>query len=354
MKNLANKQIQIMTPYCPPIENRRAYRGLLLDFNEKTVPPTPKVLKALKKFVSQPNLQIYPEYGNICARIAKYARTSSNEIMVTNGSDQGIDLVFRTFTKARDRVVIPKPSFAMFYQSAEIEGNEVAHINYKEDLTYPVDKVIAEIEKGVSLILICNPNNPTGILTPLEDIETTLQKALKKDTIVFVDEAYYEFSRVTAAPLLKKYPNLIISRTFSKAFGLAALRIGYLIANKKYIKEMLKVRGPYDINIPACVAAGAALDDIKKLRTYTREVMNEAKPMVEEFLSENKIEFFPSRANLILFRPKNPEKTFRTLINSGLKLRPKNGPSIDETLRLSIGTVKQMKKFIRVYKEKIL
>ncbi|MFA4830983.1 MAG: histidinol-phosphate transaminase [Patescibacteria group bacterium] len=349
MINLANKQIQAMQPYSPPIENRRAYRGLLLDFSERAVPPSQKVLDALKDFLIEPRLQLYPEYGDICEAIAKYAGVPPAQIMITNGSDQGIDLIFRTFTKSGDRVVIPKPSFAMFYQCSQIENNNLAAVNYREDFSYPLEKTLTEIEKGARLVVVCNPNNPTGTLTSLQDVEIILRRALDNDAMVYVDEAYYEFAGVTAVPLLKKYPNLVITRTFSKAFGLVALRIGYVVAREEYIKEFLKVRGAYDINMPAGVAVRAALMDLKSVKKYVDEVMNKAKPMVEKFFRANGVIFYPSAANFILFRPDNPVETNKKLLDGGIRLRVRQEPEIKGTIRLSIGTVKQMKKFIEVY-----
>lgn len=349
MKSFANQYIQNMKPYSPPIDGRSLYNGLLLDFNERTIPPGEKVFKALSDYFTSGRINVYPEYFDVCDRIANYAGVAPDNVMITNGADQGIDLTFRTFTGAGDTVVIPSPSFAMFYQSAGIVGNTVLEPFYRSDMSFPLEEVLALIGGRVKLVVICNPNNPTGTLLSLEGIERILKRAVK--AIVLVDEAYFEFSGLTAAGLTGKYPNLIITRTFSKAFGLAALRIGYVISSPGNIREMLKVRGPYDINMTALFAANGALEDIPSMRSYVDEVINEARPLVEQFFTSQNIEYYPSQSNFILFRPRDSERIFEALKDSGILTRPRKGTPIDGTLRVSIGTVEQMKRFIETYKK---
>lgn len=334
MINFANKNIREMKKYLPPLEGRRCFKGRLLDFNERTIPPSKKAIKALRKFVNSGQIQLYPEYASINNKIAKYAGAKSNQVMITNGSDQGMDIIFRAYTKNGDKVFIPSPSFAMFFQCAQIMGN----------------KIVSSMEDGVKLVVICNPNNPTGSCVSLEEIEKILTKALKISAMVYVDEAYFEFCGVTAAGLIDKYPNLIVSRTFSKAFGLASLRIGYVLSSSRNIDEMMKIRGPYDISMPAVVAASAALDDAEEMERYVDEVMNKAKPLVENYFTANNIKFFPSRANFLLFKMENPSMHSEKLKNLGFLTRPREGEGIDGTIRVTIGTVSQMKKFINKFK----
>lgn len=350
MNNYANKNIQKINSYSPPLEGRRNFEGRLLDFNEKTIPACKSVIKALKELIKSDQIQIYPAYDDLCSKIANYAGVKKDQIMITNGSDQGIDLIFRTFTREKDKVIIPSPSFAMFYQCAQIIGNKLIMPIYNKNGSFPTEKVLKSISKNVRLVVICNPNNPTGTAVELKDIEKIIQKALKFSAVVYVDEAYFEFCKITAAKLIDKYPNLIITKTFSKAFGLASLRIGYAISSRQNISEMLKIRGPYDINMPAFVAAKAALADLKSLNRYVDEVMNKAKPMVEDFFKKNNIEFYPSRANFLLFRMGNSSILVNKLKNLGFLTRPRKGKGIEGTIRVTIGTVSQMKKFINQFK----
>ncbi len=353
MKNLALKRIQKMKPYQPPLAGRSEYDGMLLDFNEQTQPPSPKVIHALEKFVKGKNLQVYPEYFDLEEKIAEYTGVSPEQVMLTNGSGQGIDIIFQTFTEKGDKVIIPSPTFAMFKQRAQVAGNKIIMPLYKKsDLSFPLEEVLDSTDEQVKLLVVCNPNNPTGTAVPLQDIEKIARKA--KKAIVYIDEAYFEFSKITAVPLLKKYPNIIITRTFSKAFGLASLRIGYVIAAKKHIAEMLKVRGPYDVNMLAYCAASAAFEDRENMKNYVEEVMEKAKPLVEKFFTENNILFEPSAANFILFRPAYAQRVWTLLAESGVLTREQNKKNIRGTLRVTIGAVKQMKKFIKIYQTKII
>lgn len=352
MKNLALPRIQAMKAYKPPIDGRSTYKGLLLNFNERTKQPT-ATLKAIKQHLDNFRPQLYPEYFDLTGIIAKYAGVNSTEVMITNGTDQAIDIIFRTFTDVNDKVVIPEPSFAMFRQAASLSGNRIVNPLYgKNNLSFPTQELLGSVENTVKLIVICNPNNPTGTSVSVSEIEQIAKRAC--NAIIYVDEAYFEFSKLTVVGLTSKYPNIVISRTFSKAFGLAGLRIGYIVANKRYITEMLKVRGPYDVNQIAYYAASAALKDVSGMKKYANEVMREAKPLVEHFFNENQIHFYQSSGNFILFKPNKPAKVSRVLRENGIAVRSLDKPIIQGTLRLTIGTVEQMKRFIKVYKAAIL
>lgn len=328
------EQIERMEAYRPPLEMRANFSGLRLDFNERQAPLPELVAEAIKNFDPQRCLS-YPAYGQLETKIAQYSADASENVMVTNGSDQGIELIFRTFIERGDQVVIPSPSFAMFYQVAAASGATIIRPEYLFDGSFPFREVLAKQPK---LLIICNPNNPTGTLISAEKIEDILQRM--PETLVYVDEAYFEFSGVTVAGLINQYSNLIITRTFSKAFGLAALRIGYVISCKENIEQMLKVRGPYDVNQMAKVAAEAALE--AGVDDYVEEVMQVAKAMVEDFFRKKQIEFYPSGANFIYF--KAPRADLVELLKAeGILVRPQN----DDFIRVTIGQEKQMKQFIQ-------
>jgi histidinol-phosphate aminotransferase len=353
MKNLALQRIQTMKPYRPPIDGRSNYPGLLLDFNERSTAPAESVRRALLPSDTKVKTQLYPEYFDLDDKLAAYAGVKNSQVMITNGTDQAIDIIFRTFTDRNDTIIIPEPTFAMYAQYAKINGNRIVSPLYnKNDLAYPLQDVLDGIDDSVKLIVICNPNNPTGTLLPPADIGKIARQA--PNAIVYVDEAYFEFSGATAVGLVDKYPNIIVSRTFSKAFGLAGLRIGYVIAQQQYITELLKVRGPYDVNQLAYRAAAAALADTKDVKTYCREVMEKAKPLVEKFFKQNNIACYPSAGNFILFKPANPVAVAETLRRNGIAVRPQDKPNIKGTLRLTIGTVPQMETFIKTYQATVL
>lgn len=352
MKNLALPRIRAMKPYEPPLDGRAAYGGLLLDFNERTE-PSKAAIRALEQFARNKKVQLYPEYVGLPAKIAVYAGVKPGQVMVTNGTDQAIDVIFRTFIDAGDTVVVPEPTFAMYGQYAQTIGARIVSPLYeKGTLAFPLQEVCKLLAKKPKLLVVTNPNSPTGGLLPAEEVAKLAE--LAPDTVVYVDEAYFEFAQVTAAGLIRDYPNIIVSRTFSKAFGLAGLRIGYVLADERYIAEMLKVRGPYDVNEVACCAAIAVLDNQDEMRRYVGEVMGEAKPFVEWFFRQNNIPYCPSAGNFILFRPDDAAGVAATLQKSGIRVRPQDKPNIDGSLRLTIGTFDQMRLFADTYQRKVL
>lgn len=343
------ERIKKMSHYKPPLEGRSEKDYLLLDFNERTNEPSPKIKEALKKFVELGRLQIYPEYGDLEAKIAQYAGVPASQVMVTNGGDQGIDIICRAHLDEGDKVIISFPAFAMHYQSAGIQGAELLEPAYKDDGTFPLEETLNLISDKVKLIILCNPNNPLGSSTSIEDVEKILMKAKDKDVAVLHDEAYFEFCGITCKDLIEKYDNLYIMRTFAKAFGLVAARAGYLISQKENIQELLKIRGPYDVNMFAKTAIIAALEDTKYMKDYAKEVMEKSKPKIEEFLREKKIFFYPSVANFLLLKVSNPQELIENFKLEGILVRSKSTPDGKEAIRVSIGTLKDTERFIKVY-----
>lgn len=353
MKNITLPRIQNMSAYVPPENGRDTYDGLLLDFNERTIPIPVGVVRALSRSIRRRSLSVYPEYGALISQIAAYADVPTGSILLTNGSDQAISLIFRMCADTGDTVIIPEPSFSMFYQAAAINGCEVVTPSYRgKRMTFPLMEILRTISRKTRLVVICNPNNPTGTTIPLSWIRKIAVKAT--NAVLLVDEAYAEFSGVSAASLISDCPNILITRTFSKAFGLAALRIGYIIADPSYINELRKIRGPYDVNLLAATAASAVLTDLPSMKGYVQEVMKQSKPMLEKFCRDNRIPFYPSNANFLLIRPKDGVSAERILRENGILVRLQNKPGITGTLRVSIGTLLQTKQFIRVYTRFVL
>ena len=341
------QRIKKMGHYKPPLEGRAAKDYLLLDFNERTTGANPKVKKALKEFIDSDRLQVYPEYGDLELKIAKYAGVKPSEVMMTNGGDQGIDIISRAYLDEGDKVIIPFPAFAMHYQSAGIQGAEILEPKYKERGELPLEEILDLLgNEKVKLIILCNPNNPLGSVIPIEDVERILEKAKEKDIAVLHDEAYFEFSKITCKDLIEKYDNLYIIRTFAKAFALVATRAGYVISQEKNIQELSKIRGPYDVNMFAKTAILTALSDIKYMEDYVKEVMEKSKPKLEQFLKERNIFFYPSRANFLLLRFSDPKKIMEGLKSKGILVRPKSAPDKKDAVRISIGTLKDTERLI--------
>lgn len=358
-----------MGEYKPPLEGREGY--LLLDFNERTVPPPKRIRRYLVEYSETGSIHVYPEYGDLDQIIANYAGVKREQVLFTNGSDQGIDIIFRATVNNWDKVIIPSPSFAMFYQSADIQGainptgtpisekvEMPRYIPKGEDLFFPLEEVLDTIDKDTRLVVVCNPNNPTGTVVSREDVEKILKRAKEFNAAVLSDEAYHEFNpSITARDLIDSYDNLFVSRSFSKVLGIAALRAGYVMSQEGNILQLRKIRGPYDCNMEA-VAVVSALgykDTIREMMSYIKEVMEEAKPKTEEFLRNKGMIVYRSGANFILVDPSpipSEEifeflKSYKTEQYKGIRIRPRSDPP--NTFRLTIGTNENMDLFMEAF-----
>ena len=342
--SLFKKHLYQMAPYSPPLEGRSVQEHLLLDFNERTLPVSDSVVNALCDYIQSGQLQRYPAYGDITEKLAAYAGVEEGQLMITNGSDQGIDLVIRAALNPGEQAIIPGPTFAMYEQCARVENAEIVSPKYDIEHGYPTGEVLAAISSNTRLIVVPLPNNPCGTSVSQEDIALILRAA--PDTLVLVDECYFEYSGQTVAGLIEQYPNLVITRTFSKTWGLPSLRFGFLMSQSDNIEQLLKVRGPYDINQLAVVAAEAALNEPEYTQDYVREVMEESKPWFENWLTQNQIEFWPSSANYIWAFPPRAEELGDYLQSKAILVRPKNNLKGQPGLRITLGTLEQTKRLI--------
>jgi histidinol-phosphate aminotransferase len=300
----------------------------------------------VKAHIDGEGLQRYPAYGDLQHKIAKYAGVDPEECMFTNGSDQGIDLVVRCCCEAGTEVVIPTPTFAMYEQAALSEGLVIRSPSFDRELGLPAKVVLDAVGPKTSLIVLSNPNNPTGTIIERETILEVVRKAPK--CAILVDECYYEFMppESTVINEVKKYPNLFVCRTFSKTWGMPSLRLGYLVSTATNISQICCVRGPYDVNTLACVAFKAALKDPAYVYEFVKEVNEVAKPKFESFLREKGITFWPSTANFIFCYFKKPEELEVALREQGILVRPKKDGNGTVGLRVTIGTESQIDKLI--------
>lgn len=336
--------IKRMSPYKPPLEGRSGGGFLLLDFNERTTPVAPYVTEALIDYLRQDCLQVYPEYGDFLKKLAQYLGVGEDEVMVTNGSDQGIDLIYRTVAGPGDEAVVPVPTFAMLTHSAEVVGLRLETPAYTRDFQYPVEKVLSLVTERTKVITVCNPNSPTGTL--LDPAEVVRIAKAAPHASVLVDECYYEYSKATVVDYINECPNLYVTRTFSKTWGLPSLRLGYIVSSSRNIEELLKVRGPYDVNKLSVVAAAAALDDPSFMEEYVEEVLQVSRPMFLSFLEEKGITYWPTEANFVLIYPPDSKLLYEQLHQEGILVRPRSGPGIEGTVRITIGTKEDTERLI--------
>lgn len=284
--------------YSPPTADRKG--ALRLDFNENTRGCSPAVARALKKLTVD-DISTYPDYKGLPDKIAGYIGfgAAGKNLLVTDGSDEAIRCIMDTYVECGDEVVIPVPTFTLYSIYARISGAKIVDVPYLPDMSFPLDAVLSSINPDTKVIIIVNPNNPTGTVVSQEDILLIAKKAQDNDALVLIDEAYFEYYGKTSADISLKLKNVIVLRTFSKAFGLAGLRIGYAVSSGENITNLLKVRSPYSVGTPACIAAEAALSDIKFVSDYVCEVKNSRNLLISE-LTNLGIKCFPSSANFVL------------------------------------------------------
>ncbi len=342
--SIFKSHIEAMGAYKPPLDGRDATRHLLLDFNERTLPITEVIQRALVDYIGSGRMQMYPYYGDIAERLGEYCGVPAEQIMITNGSDQGIDLIIRAACREQDEAIIPAPGFPMYTQCAKVENLKILQPSYTRDGGFPTQAVLDAITEKTKVICIANPNNPSGTVVAREDIVAIAKRS--PQAAILVDECYYEYFGETVSDLVEVLPNLVITRTFSKTWGIPSLRFGYVISKADNIAALLNVRGPYDINQLAVVAARAALDHPEDIQAYVREVMDEAKPMLEQFLGQRGIQTWPSGANFVWAFPKNAEAIAAGLEQADILVRPKADLEGVMGLRMTVGTVPQTQRLI--------
>ena len=334
--------VQKMAPYHPPTGGRQG--KLRLDFNENTVGCSPKVIEYLKQSLSADALTVYPEYVDAMRELAAYFAVAPGELLLSNGTDEAIQVLINTFVDDGEDVLLLKPSYAMYKFYAELAGASVREMEYApDDLSFPLDEFVAAIRPETKAILIANPNNPTGTGINIEAIRRILDAA--PQAAVLIDEAYFEFCGVTALPLVRQYPNLFVSRTFSKVFGMAAMRCGCLFSSVENVRWMNKAQSPYSVNMLAALAARAAIQDREYVANYVKEVVA-ARDLVYEGLRKLGIPFYPSQANFVLFRAGERAIPIRdALRDRGVLVRDRSY-EIPGCVRVTIGNRTQIERFL--------
>jgi len=285
-----------MAPYHPPTGNRA--EKMRLDFNENTVGCSPRVIEFLRESLTREGLAVYPDYARVKRALAGYFDVSPDDLLLTNGTDEAIQVLVNTYVDDGAEVLTLRPSYAMYRFYAEVAAARVVEVDYHPPrLDFPLNALLAAIGPQTRAILVANPNNPTGTSIGFDAIERILRAA--PHAAVLIDEAYYEFFGVTALDLIGTCPNLFVSRTFSKVFGMAAMRMGCLFSQPENIVYMHKAQSPYSVNSLAALAAEAAVQDSEYISDYVAEAL-ESRELLTAGLEKLGIEYVPSSANFVL------------------------------------------------------
>ncbi len=305
-----------------------------LDANENPYGCSPRVQKALARYKQ---FNIYPDDGQERLRkmLSGYAGVDSKYIVAGSGSNQLIDLLVRLLVAQGDEVINCTPTFGIYSFSTRLCGGKLVEVPRLNDFSIDIDKVKSAITTKTRLIFVANPNNPTANLTSAKDIKALLDTG----TPIVVDEAYYEFSRQTVMPLIKKYDNLIVLRTFSKWAGLAGLRVGYGIFPPAVADFILRIKIPYNVNVAALVAVEESLKDINYLMASVDKIINERERLFKELSNFKWLEPYPSKANFILcdVLTGSAKDLFQQLQSKGILIRYFDQARVKDCIRISVG-----------------
>ncbi len=334
------------------LERELGIRGAIkMASNENALGPSPRALAAIKKALSR--LHRYPDGGSffLKEKLAKRLKVSADQLIFGNGSDEILVLAVRAFVGAGDEVVIADPTFLIYEIATQAEAGSVVKVPMK-NFRYDLPAMAARINERTKLVFIANPDNPVGTYVTRTEVESFM-KRVPGSVVVVLDEAYQEFAEEKkdypdGLALLKRYPNLIVTRTFSKIYGLSGLRIGYGVGSVSMIKTLGKLREPFNVNLLAQVAAEAALDDRVHLNS-TLAMVRQGKKYLSAELKKLGLDCLDSATNFLLVNVKQDGKLlYGQLLKKGIIVRPMNAWGLSSYLRVTIGKPEENKKFIKV------
>lgn len=342
-----NKRLQKMTEYIPGEQPDNLSEFIKLNTNENPFPPSAAVLDALQKACNG-DLRRYPNPNAQMVRelFAKKNAIAADNVFVANGSDEIFTLLFRGFIEPDGIAAFPYPSYALYYTMAEANGIAYEKITLDNNLDIPFDEFL---KKKYNLVIIANPNNPTGKGVPVDQIK---KFCTKFKGLLVVDEAYVDFYNETALPLIKEFDNIVITRSFSKSYSLAGLRVGLAIAHKEIIQGFIKLKDSYNVDRIAQAGAYAALLDDKGFK-YNISMVRNNKEYLEESLEALGFINVASKANFVFTKhPKIDSQTlYEKLKDNKILVRYFSGPIQSEYIRITVGTMMEIKKLIKVLSE---
>jgi len=331
------------------------YDGLRLHQNEHTGGCSPRVLAALARLTRE-QIATYPPYASTIAACAAHLGVARDAVLLVNGLDEGILALAVAYLRTRTdglvpEVIIPQPAFEVFEAAATAVGAAVVDVMPQPDFAFPLDDVLAAVTARTRAVIITNPNNPTGVSVPVSAIRT-VAKGLPADAVVFVDEAYIDFGGESFIPQLADCANVIVGRTFSKAYGLAGLRAGVLVAEPATLAR-LRIGVPvYSINVAAAVAVVAALEDRAYRDDYLRQTA-ESKALLYEACARWRLPYWPSDGNFVLVRTGDRTREIVAGVAArGIYLKDRsNEPGCAGCLRITTGVVDHTRRLITALEE---
>lgn len=330
-------RVRAIKEYHPPLGSRDAVR---LDFNENTLACSPAVRDVLGN-IAAGDLTRYPEREPIEAMVAQHLGLDPAQVALTNGVDEAIHVLFEAFLDEGDELLLPVPTYTMYEVYASATDARAVTVPAGDDLLFPYERLRAAVTPRTKIIAVANPNSPSGSIATRDQILELAR--LAPHAILLVDEAYFHFYGETVIDLIGKVPNLAVARTFSKAYGLAGLRVGVLAAPIETMQWIRRVLSPYSVNSVALACLPAAIRDTAYLDWYVGEVLA-ARTEFEQALRGIELRYWPSKANFLLVDIGAQHRAFVHCMHAaGVLVRDRSSdPGCDGRVRITIGTREQM------------
>jgi histidinol-phosphate aminotransferase len=350
--------IPAILPYPPgkPIEDVQREYGLdsviKLASNENPLGPSPKAVKAMTKVAGE--MHLYPDGAGFYLKqaLARKHGVKPEQICLANGSDEITDLIATAYIEPSHNVVVSQYDFISYRLAAMMVGAEVREAPLRSDWRADVRALLEKVDANTRLVCIANPSNPIGTMVKRAELTEFLNK-VPPTTLVLIDEAYCDYAQDKAYPnglsYLKKHPNLIVTRTFSKAYGLAGLRIGAGFAHPEIVKNFDRVRAPFNTSRIAQAAALAALDDTAHLKR-TVEANEKGRALFETAFKKMGLDYVPSQTNFLLIEVGYGAEITEALMRLGVIVRPMGGYGLPNHIRVTIGTPAENRRFLAALK----
>lgn len=318
-----------------------------LDWNEATVAPSPRVTEAIQAHLMGPrSLNWYPQLGSVdlVDALTGYTGLPQDHLLVTNGSDDALHLICSTFLDQGDPVVIPVPTYNHFLVFAQSRGADAIKVVGASPFQQNLKEIASAMTPATRLLYLVSPNNPTGVVFGPDVVRQFCREY--PGTLIVVDEAYFEFCQVTSIELVQEFPNLLVTRTFSKAFGLAGLRVGYVAGNPALLQGLRRMYNPKSVNTLGQVGAAAALQDLPYLEAFLAEV-EESRQILRGFFERNGVEGHVTAANFAVVRMPDLATTLAALEDRGVYVRDRSSyPGLEGCLRMTLGTAEQTRSLL--------
>lgn len=341
------ERISKLEPYIPSNRDFNCEDWSYCDWNESQFSPSPLVISSIENFILNGNIEKYPYINNkkLLDLLCDYTGLGLENIAIYNGSDDALKDIFLSFADQQTRVLTYCPSYTQIDTFIAMSTSQ----HRKQQIEDPLGdhRYDFDILKNYDIVYLANPNNPTGHIIKRDTIEKIISN--NPNTLFIVDEAYYEFSQVSCSELVLKYSNIIITRTFSKAFGLAALRIGYAMGPRDKISFLNKVKNVKSVNSIAQVAATASLQDLKYLNKCVAETKQSRKLLQDYVDKSHHLSCVKSHSNFVLVKTNNSDNVIKKMIDNKISIRDRSSfKNLENCIRITVGSIATTKRIIEI------